>query len=135
MRLRDPLAVVDEIEYLKEKYGVTRIHLTDSIVNVPPNHLDTICEELLRRDLGIHWSGFFREDTLTRENTKLYAESGCESFSLSPDGLCQKHLDMLDKHLTVDQILEAAHVLADTGVIAVYHFLVNVPGETRETIE
>jgi anaerobic magnesium-protoporphyrin IX monomethyl ester cyclase len=135
MRLRDPLAVVDEIAYLKEKYGVTRIHLTDSIVNVPTNHLDTICEELLRRGLDIHWSGFFREDTLTRENTKLYAESGCESFSLSPDGLCQKHLDMLDKHLTVDQILDAARVLADTGVIAVYHFLVNVPGETRETVE
>jgi anaerobic magnesium-protoporphyrin IX monomethyl ester cyclase len=134
MRLRDPISVVDEIEDLNKRYGVTRFHLTDSIVNFPAPHLDTICEELLRRDLNIHWSGFFREDLLTRENAKLYADSGCESFSLSPDGLCQKHLDMLEKHLTVDQILDTARFLADTGIIAVYHFLVNVPGESPETV-
>lgn len=134
MRLRDPKDVVDEMAYLKETYGVTRFHLTDSIVNFPVNHLDTICEEILRRDLNIHWSGFFREDLFTPENARLYAESGCESFSLSPDGLCQKHLDTLDKHLTVDQILNTAKILSDVGLTTVYHFLVNLPGENEQTI-
>lgn len=134
MRCRDPKDVVDEIEFLQKKYGVERIHLTDSIVNFPVNHLDAICEEILARNLKIQWSGFFREDLFTLENARLYAASGCECFSLSPDGLCQKHLNMLDKHLTVEQILDTARILSQVGITTVYHFLVNVPGEDAQTI-
>ena len=134
MRLREPRAVVDEIIMLKKRYGVTRIHFTDSIVNFPTSHLDAICEELLRRDAGIHWSGFFREDLFTPENAKLYAASGCESFSLSPDGLCQQHLDLLDKHIRVEQILTTAEILSRVGITTVYHYLVNLPGESPRTI-
>ncbi|MEG2651662.1 MAG: B12 lower ligand biosynthesis radical SAM protein BzaD, partial [Eubacterium sp.] len=134
MRCRDPKDVVDEIEFLQKEYGVERIHLTDSIVNFPVNHLDAICEEILARNLKIQWSGFFREDLFTLENARLYAASGCECFSLSPDGLCQKHLDMLDKHLTMEQILDTARILSQVGITTVYHFLVNVPGEDAQTI-
>ncbi len=134
MRLREPKDVVDEILFLKKRYGVTRIHFTDSIVNFPASHLDAICEELLRRNTGIHWSGFFREDLFTPENARLYAASGCESFSLSPDGLCQKHLDMLDKHIRVEQILSTAEILSRIGITTVYHYLVNLPGESPRTI-
>lgn len=134
MRLRDPKSVVDEILYPKQRYGATRFHLTDSIVNFPTNHLDAICEELLRRDAHIHWSGFFREDLFTPESARLYAASGCESFSLSPDGLCQQHLDLLDKHLRVEQILTAAEILSRVGITTVYHYLVNLPGESPQTV-
>ncbi|MGL6292055.1 MAG: B12 lower ligand biosynthesis radical SAM protein BzaD, partial [Eubacterium aggregans] len=57
-----------------------------------------------------------------------------ECFSLSPDGLCQKHLDMLDKHLRVEDILHTARVLSEVGITTVYHFLVNVTGEDAQTI-
>lgn len=134
MRCRDPRDVVDEIEFLQRTYGVTRIHLTDSIVNFPVNHLDAICEEILRRGITIGWSGFFREDLFTPENAALYAKSGCECFSLSPDGLCQQHLDFLDKNLKIEQILDTARILSDVGLTTVYHFLVNLPGESEATV-
>jgi anaerobic magnesium-protoporphyrin IX monomethyl ester cyclase len=134
MRCRDPKDVADEIAFLQNTWGVSRIHFTDSIVNYPEGHLDAICEELLRRKLKIHWSGFFREDKFTPENARLYARAGCECFSLSPDGLCQQHLDMLDKHLTTADILKTARILSDTGITTVYHFLVNLPGESPETV-
>lgn len=135
MRCRDPKDIVDEIEFLQKHYAVSRIHFTDSIVNFPTKQLDEVCEEILRRGIDIKWSGFFREDLFTPENARLYARSGCECFSLSPDGLCQQHLDMLEKHLTVEDILNTARILSDVGITTVYHYLINVPGETRETIE
>lgn len=134
MRCRDPKLVVDEIEFLNKAYGVSRIHLTDSIVNFPVNHLDEICKDIIRRGLDIHWSGFFRENLLTPENAPLYRDSGCECFSLSPDGLSQSALDILDKHLSVDEILHTARVLSDVGITTVYHFLINTPGETLKTV-
>jgi putative variant cofactor biosynthesis B12-binding/radical SAM domain protein 1 len=134
MRCRTPESVVDEIEFLYQTYGVTRIHFTDSVVNLPVDHLDNICTEILRRGLPINWSGFFRENLLTEENVALYAKSGCECFSLSPDGLSQTALDAMDKHMTTTDILNTARVLANSGVVTVYHFLVNTPGDTEETI-
>ncbi len=135
MRCREPKDVVDEIEFLHKEYGVTRIHLTDSIVNFPVNHLDDICREIIRRRLDIHWSGFFRENLFTKENAPLYRDSGCECFSLSPDGLSQRALDIMEKHLTVEEILNTAKILSDVGITTVYHFLVNTPGETWQTVD
>ncbi len=133
MRCRTPASVVDEIQFLYENYGVTRIHFTDSVVNIPVSHLDAICEELIIRQLKINWSGFFRENLLTEENVALYKASGCECFSLSPDGLSQTALDAMDKHMVIQDILNTAQVLANSGVVTVYHFLVNTPGDTPAT--
>ncbi|MEG0378658.1 MAG: B12 lower ligand biosynthesis radical SAM protein BzaD, partial [Eubacterium sp.] len=135
MRCRDPKSVVSEIEFLNKEYGISRIHLTDSIVNYPVNHLDEICQELIKRKLHIHWSGFFRENLLTPKNAGLYADSGCECFSLSPDGLSQNALDIMDKHLSIEEILHTAKVLSNVGITTVYHFLVNTPGDTLKTID
>ena len=54
---------------------------------------------------------------------------------MSPDGLSQTALDILDKHLTVDEILHTAKVLSDVGITTVYHFLVNTPGDTWKTVD
>ncbi len=133
VRCRPPLAVVDEIEHLNKEYGIERFHFTDPIVNFPETHLHAICNEIMRRRLKVKWGGFLREDHFSRKNAALYEKSGCECFSFSPDGLCQESLDVLGKRLRERDVLKAAEIAAETDVISVYHFMVNVPGETEAT--
>lgn len=134
-RCRQPSAVVDELEFLNREYGVERFHITDPIVNFPRGHMEDICLEILRRKLKIKWDGFIRENGFDEKNAALFEKSGCECFSFSPDGLCQESLDVLGKGLTEDIVLKAAGIAAKTDVISVYHFMVNVPGETSETCD
>ncbi|PKM83207.1 MAG: B12 lower ligand biosynthesis radical SAM protein BzaD [Firmicutes bacterium HGW-Firmicutes-14] len=133
LRCRPASAVVDEMEVLHKEYGIESFHFTDPVLNIPDGQLEDICRELLRRGLRIRWDGFMREDRLNEENVFLFEEAGCECFSFSPDGLCQEALDVLNKGLTEEQILRAAGLAARTEVISVYHFMVNVPGETEQT--
>lgn len=135
LRCRPPAAVVDEMELLHKEYGIESFHFTDPVVNIPGGHLEEICQEILRRKLKIRWDGFFREDHLDESNTALFERAGCECFSFSPDGLCQEALDVLGKKLSEADILKAASLAARTDVVSVYHFMVNVPGETQDTIE
>lgn len=135
LRCRLPGQVVDEMEVLHKEYGIESFHFTDPVVNLPNGHLEEICREILRRKLKVRWDGFMREDCLNEENTALFARAGCECFSFSPDGLCQEALDVLNKGLTEAQILKAAELTSQTDVISVYHFMVNVPGETEETMQ
>lgn len=132
-RCRNPEDVVDEMEVLLKEQGIERFHFTDPIVNFPENHLESICRELLRRKLPVKWDGFMREDYFNADNAALFEKAGCECFSFSPDGLCQESLNMLDKRLAESDILDAAALAAETGVMSVYHFMVNVPGETENT--
>ncbi|RJR20801.1 MAG: B12 lower ligand biosynthesis radical SAM protein BzaD [Desulfobacteraceae bacterium] len=135
LRCRPAVAVVDEMEVLHKEYDIESFHFTDPVLNIPNGHLEAICQEILRRGLKIRWDGFFREDFLTEKNAALFEKAGCECFSFSPDGLCQESLDVLDKRLSESDILKAAEIIARTDAIAVYHFMVNVPGETEKTCQ
>lgn len=133
LRCRVPKEVVDEIEELHKAYGIHRFHFNDPVVNMDNGHLEAICEEILRRGLMVQWGGFFREDTLQAKNVNLFAKSGCECFSFSPDGLGQEALDILKKQLNEEDIIRAATLVSKTEVLSMYHFMVNVPGETEKT--
>jgi putative variant cofactor biosynthesis B12-binding/radical SAM domain protein 1 len=135
MRARRPADVVDEMAMLQSCYGLKDFHFNDPVVNLPPGHLEEICSEILKRKLEVKWTGFFREDVLNLEKVKLYEASGCSCFSFSPDGFSQSSLDILQKHLNVSDIIRAAELAAQTDVLAVYHFMTNVPGENAGTIE
>lgn len=135
LRLRSPAGVVDEMESLAGDYSVTTFHFTDPVLNIPRGHLEAICEEILRRKLRIRWSGFMREDHLDGKNIALFEKAGCECFFFSADGLCRESLDVLNKGMSEEDILRAARLAAKSDVVSVYHFMVNVPGETRETVE
>ncbi len=133
LRCRPVAHVVDDLELLHKEHGIGSFHFTDPVLNAPPGHLEAICTEILRRKLSIKWSGFFREDLLHEGNVGLFERAGCECFSFSPDGLYQGALDVLGKRLSVASVLQAARLASRTGVLSVYHFMVNVPGESDDT--
>ncbi len=134
LRCRRPGDVVDEIEVLWKEHGVGRFHFTDPVLNIPAGFLEDICREILRRGLRVRWSGFFREDRIDHRNIGLFERAGCECFSFSPDGLCQEALDALGKGMELENILKASALAAESGVLSVYHFMVNVPGENEDTV-
>lgn len=133
-RCRPVADIVDEIEELYYIYDVKNFHFNDAVVNMPKPHLNAICQEIIHRKLALTWTGFFREDLFTAKDAELYAKSGCNCFAFSPDGMSNHALAFLDKHLDKSQIKKAAAIAADTKVCAIYHFMVNVPGETDATI-
>ncbi len=135
LRLRSPAAVVDELEMLRDRYGIRSVHFTDAVVNQPAEHLRAICQEMLRRRLEIGWTGFFREDALTDQDLDLYQKSGLLTWYFSADGASDYTLKLLGKDLTRDQILRAGRLAAASGILTVYHFLVNLPGETQSSID
>lgn len=135
VRLRSPERVVDELTLLQQELGIRSVHFTDAIANQPAGHLRAICQEILRRRLEIGWTGFFREDTLTESDLALYQKSGLLTLYFSGDGASDYTLKLLGKDLVREQILEAANLAAASGVLTVYHFLVNLPGETQNSVD
>jgi putative variant cofactor biosynthesis B12-binding/radical SAM domain protein 1 len=127
LRFRRPETIVAEVELLHREAGVEWVHFTDPVLNLPPAHFREVCRLLVRRRLPVRWTGFFREDTLGPEDAALAVAAGCAAFQFSGDGTCDRTLAGLRKGLTRDDLLRAAHSVASTEALAVYHFMVNVP--------
>lgn len=134
LRFRSPEKVVDELQVLSETYGIQLVHFTDPVVNQPVEHLRAICREILKRRLNIGWTGFFREDNINIQDMELYCDSGLAAWYFSADGASEYALELLGKGLRRDDILRAAQIAAASGITTVYHFLVNLPGESNRTV-
>lgn len=135
LRLRSPELVVDEMETLQNKFRIKLVHFTDPVVNQPASHLRAICSEILNRRLNIGWTGFFREDCLSLKDLELYRKAGLATCYFSGDGTSDWALELLGKGLGLNELLGAARTAAASGVLTVYHFLVNLPGETQRTVD
>jgi len=128
LRFRSPETIVAEVELLHREAGVAWVHFTDPVLNLPPEHFREICRLLRSRKLPVQWTGFFRESTLTQTDAELAVSAGCAAFQFSGDGTCDRTLARLRKGFTRDDIIHAARIVAATDALAVYHFMVNIPG-------
>ncbi|MBI9089533.1 MAG: radical SAM protein [Desulfobacterium sp.] len=142
MRLRHPSKIVDEMAFLNREFGIKLFHFTDSVVNRPQEHFEALCRELVNRNLDLSWTGFFREDSITRENLDLAQKAGCVAIYFSGDSLTDHGLKLLNKQMTKQDIFNAAKLTADNGILTMCHFLLNLPGEgdkerieTRQTLD
>lgn len=136
MRLRSPKKIVDEIEFLNREHDISLFHFTDSVVNRPVDHFEALMEELIRRKLDVGWTGFFREDALDRRLAERALAAGLVAIYFSADALTDHGLKLLGKRLTKQDILRAAKVTAESNILTMCHFLLNLPGDGEaEAIE
>lgn len=135
VRLRPPKLVVGQMQTLAEQYGLEMVHFTDAVLNQPAAHLRAICEEMLNRGLRMQWTGFFREDAISAQDLELYQKAGLMTIYFSADGASEQALSLLDKGISLEQVKSASRAAAASGLITVYHFLVNLPGENQTTVD
>lgn len=104
IRMRDPIKVVDEIQELQDRWQVDKFMFVDAIFNIPLEHAEKICEEMVRRNLHIKWFAYFNERYITEEFVRLAIKAGCETFLFSPDGYSTATLQSLGKCISVQDI-------------------------------
>ena len=134
MRLRPPEKIVDEMQMLKEKFNIHLFHFTDSVVNRPRDHFEALCRQLIDRRLNVAWTGFFREDSLTSQNLDLAMRAGLTAVYFSADALTERGLKLLNKGLALTDIFDAARLTAQKNILTMCHFLVNLPGEDKDSV-
>jgi radical SAM superfamily enzyme YgiQ (UPF0313 family) len=133
-RFRSPKAVVAEAEMLRREAGIEWVQFTDPVLNDPPGHFREVCRRLIERGVPVRWTGFFRENMLTRADARLAAQAGCAVFLFTAAGTCDVTLARLHKGITQADILHAAACAAETDALSDYLFMANVPGTDEQIV-
>lgn len=131
LRLRNPKAVVDEVQALVRDKEVKRFTFVDAIFNIPPSHAEAICREMIKRNLDVSWSAWFHEEYMTEEFVRMVKEAGCNKIIFSPDGFSDKTLFILGKNLSKKDILRTFDIFKKSGdgIEICYNFFKNPPGQ------
>lgn len=127
--LRHKQDVVDEVEELIKK-GAKSLFFVDNIFNFPQAHAESICEEIIKRKLDIKWAACFHLKYIDKDFLSLVKEAGCVEASFSPDGFSEETLKILEKEITLNDIVKAYDICNELGLRPYYGFLINIPNET-----
>lgn len=131
-RVRSPENVVDEIEYLYKKYKVRNIMFHDANFIGNQRRAAAIAEEIIKRNLRLHYSIECRADNVNRELFRLLKASGLRRVFLGVESGSQAVLDRLQKDIDVDDNINALKILSELEIYVSMGFIMF---DDRTTLE
>ena len=138
-RVRNPVAVVDEIERLVRDHDVGFFILADEEPTINRKKFIQFCEELIARGLPdkVKWGINTRVTDIMRDKEllPLYRKAGLVHVSLGTEAAAQLKLDRFNKETKVAENKEAIRLLREADIFVEAQFIVGLDNETEETLE
>ncbi|MBN1572368.1 MAG: cobalamin-dependent protein [Deltaproteobacteria bacterium] len=134
MRLRDPAAVVDEMERSLDRWGVDTYFIVDSVFNNPPEHARQIAREIVRRGLTLRLSAYFSPAFIDEGLLEDLARAGVTGVDLGADSLADPILKKLGKNFKRRDVVEAVRAAKSVGIMTCLNIIFGAPGETKDTM-
>lgn len=136
-RSRSPKHFVDEIENLVKEHKIGFFILADEEPTINKSRFIALCNELIDRNLGIHWGINTRVTDILRDEKELplYRQAGLVHVSLGTEAAAQLNLNLFRKETTIADNKRAVQLLRENGILAEVQFIMGLPNETPETIE
>ena len=103
-RSRTPKLFVDEIEQLVKEYNVGFFILADEEPTINKPKFLALCNELIERNLGIHWGINTRVTDILQDEKELalYRKAGLVHVSLETEAAAQLNLNIFRKETTIE---------------------------------
>lgn len=135
IRLREPEAVVDEIEEIMEGSKVRDFEFVDAVFNFPESHAKEICRKIIKRRLRANFGvACLNPVGCSEELFALFKEADFRWLIITPESGSDKMLGNLNKGFTMLEVLRVADLVKRFKIPTLWAFLVGGPGETIETV-
>ena len=108
--------IIEDLRFLKEKYGARHFHFTDE--SYPPALFRKLTKQLLAAQLDIAWTTHirFEKSLLDEEVWKDAQESGCKYLHMGYESGSERVLQLMDKATTADVIQQSLELSSKHGV-------------------
>ncbi len=133
-RTRSVKKVVDDIEKLVKDYAAEEIAFCDDIFTLDQERTEALCEELMRRKIGVRWTCGTRVDMVSKELLKKMKESGCIGVWFGVEAGSQQMLNIMHKGITVERTIKVFEWAHELGLRTLAQVILGYPGETVETM-
>lgn len=133
-RQSSPKRVVDELETLIGQ-GIRDFFFVDAVFNRPESHAAMVCEEIIRRNLDLSFTGYFTPMGDLKEFPDLLKRAGCNAAEFGTDSLSDAVLTKLKKGFGAAEAMSYCARFEKVGIPQCHNLILGAPGETEETME
>lgn len=135
VRTRSAGNLVDEIQYVHDRYGVTFVNFIDEFFTVNRRRIEEFCELLLERGLGIEWMANSRVDAVSPDLLTMMKRAGCYMLHYGVESVDVHSLERLRKRIDEDEIISALRWTKEAGIRTQVYLMCGFPWETPQSVE
>jgi len=134
-RRRKPSSVVDELEWLMNRYRSDMAWMADDVFTIHHGWLFEYAAEMKRRGLRLPFECISRADRLNARVMDTLADLGCFRLWIGSESGSQRVLDAMQRGVTVEQVRAATALAKSRGIKAGMFLMWGYQGEEVEDIE
>src|SRR6195952_206096 len=134
-RRRNPIKVVDEVEWLVNEYSPDIAWISDDVFTINHEWIRQYAAEMRRRNLHIPFECISRADRLNDEMLALLAELGFFRIWIGSESGSQRLLDSMDRGVKVEQVQRAVAATRARNIQSGMFLMWGYEGEEMEDIE
>ncbi|HPQ39042.1 MAG TPA: radical SAM protein [bacterium] len=132
-RPRDPGRVVDEMEYVIERFGAREIYFDDSSFTASRSHARAVAEAILSRGISVPWSAM-ADARVDDDTLRLLHRAGCIGLKFGVETADPEQMTAIRKNLDLDHVVRFVKTCRKLGIATHGTFMFGLPGETRESL-
>ena len=132
-RKRSIHSVLNEIDYLVNRYHVKSVYVSDELFALRKEELNTFCAAMAERK--IKYTVSLRVDAVNIDMLSLLKNSGCQLVLFGLESASNTILKSMNKHITIEQIDHALQLCHKIGLPASGNFIFGDEAETVETYQ
>ncbi len=134
-RIRNPIKVVDEMEYLIKELQFKSIYIDDDTANVNKKFLMDIATEIKKRGLRFPWAIMARPDLMDKDLLTKLRSGGLYAVKYGVESGVQVILDNANKNMHLEKAISMIKLTNTLGIKTHLTFTFGLPGESKESIE
>lgn len=136
-RGRSAKNVVDEMEFLNNRYKIEEFSFQDDSISASSRRLEEICDELTNRKLDIKWStpNGIAHWTLRGDLLKKIKKSGCYRLTFGIESGNENTRKFIGKRYSLEQAKEVIKFSNRIGLWTISTFIIGFPYETIESMK
>lgn len=133
-RPRSNEGIIDEIKYLKQKYGISYIAFADELLMSSVKRTTSLCEDFLKASLNIKWDCNGRLNYAKPKLLKLMKRAGCVFINYGIEAIDDQVLKNMKKALTTGLIISGIEATLAAGISPGFNIIFGNLGDNRETL-
>jgi anaerobic magnesium-protoporphyrin IX monomethyl ester cyclase len=134
-RRRKPTSVVDELEWILNRYSPDMLWIADDVFTIHHGWLAQFAAEMRRRKLQVPFECISRADRLNAQVADLLAELKCFRIWIGSESGSQRVLDAMQRGVTTTQVRDAVEVCKSRDIQTGMFLMWGYEGEEMEDIE
>ncbi len=135
IRMRSPKNVVDEIEHWISLFKIKEVMFYDDTLTLKRDHIEGICDEIIKRDIKIKWEGPTRVDCIDEKLLIKMKKAGCNKLRYGVESGDPGILKLMRKGTDLELIKKVFRLSRKVGIKTFAYFIIGYYSETPETMK